>query len=305
MDRFEQMRIFATVVETGSMTAAAGQLRVAKSAVSRRIAELEERLGVQLFRRTTRRLNLTDSGRGFYDRCRRILADLDEAEEAVARAHTELRGNLRIAVPQTFGLMHLSPAIRDFAGIHPQVEFDLDFNDREVDLVRDGFDLGVRIARLQDSTLAARRLAPIRSTACASPAYLEAHGAPEQPADLQTHACLVYSNIPEQEVWRYRSPAGDTGTVKLNVRLKANSGDFLTQMAIAGQGIVLEPNFIVYQAIQRGELVPILTGYRWPEISAYAVYPQTRLLSRRVRTFVDFLVERFAGVPYWDDGLPA
>lgn len=304
MDRFEDMQTFVSVVETGSMSAAAERLGVAKSVVSRRISELEGRLGAQLIHRTTRRLSLTDAGRGYYERSLRILADLEEAEAAVSEAQATLKGRLRVAVPLSFGLAHLGPAIVDFVRAHPQVEFDLDFNDRQVDLLREGFDLAIRIARLPDSTLIARRLAPIRHVVCAAPAHLAAHGTPETPEQLARHACLAYSNAPDPGVWRYRAPDGREGVVRLPVRLRASNGDFLREAAIAGLGVIMEPSFIVHRSLERGELRVLLPGHQWPALDAYAVYPQTRHLSRRVRRFVDFLVARFAGTPYWDVPCP-
>jgi len=300
MDRFEELNAFVRVVEAGSITGAAQRLGVAKSAVSRRLAELEERLGVQLLRRTTRKLSLTDSGWAFYERAVRVLADLDEAETSVAQAEGALRGRLRVAAPLSFGLLHLGPAITAFAGLHQEVTFDLDFNDREVDLMQEGFDLAVRIGELADSSLIARRLAPVRLIPCASPAYLEAQGTPDSPADLAAHRCLLYSYAQEPRVWRFRTSDGERGTVRVEAHLAANNGDFLCQAAVAAEGVLLTPTFIAYRAIERGRLVPILEEVAWPEVAAYAVYPQTRHLSRRVRAFVDFLVQRFAGVPYWD-----
>ena len=204
MARLEELETFVQVVESGNFTRAADRLSVAKSAVSRRVADLEARLGAQLFRRTTRRLNLTDTGRGFYERAARILADLEEAELAVSQEHGTLRGSLRVAAPLTFGLRHLGPAIREFADLHPEVVFDLDFNDRQIDVIQEGVDVAVRIARLEDSTLVARRLAPVRLTVCASPGFLDRHGSPRVPADLASMPCLTYSVAPDPEG---RSPA--------------------------------------------------------------------------------------------------
>jgi len=300
MDRLEEMRTFVGVVEAGSITRAADRLGIAKSAVSRRLADLEQRLEAQLFRRTTRTLSLTDTGRSFYERCLRILADMEEAELAVSQEQATLRGRLRVAVPLSFGLGHLGPAIAEFMAVHPQLELDLDLNDRQVDLLAEGFDLAVRIAELQDSTLVARRLAPIRMVVCASPAYLARHGVPHTADALASHACLVYGNAPSPNLWRYTDPSGRKGSVQVRARLHANNGDCLRQAAEAGQGLVLSPSFIVYEAIEAGQLRPVLADHRWPTAHAYAVYPYTRHLSRRVRDFVDFLVERFAGVPYWD-----
>jgi DNA-binding transcriptional LysR family regulator len=300
MDRLEEMRTFVKVVEAGSITAAAERLGIAKSAVSRRLVDLEERLSVQLFRRTTRTLNVTETGQGFYERCLRILADVEEAELAVSQQHGALRGRLRVAVPLSFGLGHLAPAMDAFLGAHPDVEFDLDLNDRQVDLLTEGFDLAVRIAELRDSTLIARRLAPVRHVVCASPAFLARHGTPRTAVELADHDCLVYANAPTPGLWEYTDPAGHPGRVQVRARIQANNGDCLRQAAEDGHGVVLGPSFILHQAIERGRLVPILRDHQWPMLHAYAVYPRTRHLSQRVRAFVDFLAERFAGVPYWD-----
>jgi DNA-binding transcriptional LysR family regulator len=300
MDQLEEMRTFVKVVESGSMTAAAERLGIAKSAVSRRLADLEGRLSVQLFRRTTRTLKVTDTGQGFYERCLRILADVEEAELAVSQAHGTLRGRLRVAVPLSFGLGHLGPAMDAFLREHPEVEFDLDLNDRQLDLLAEGFDLAVRIAELRDSTLIARRLAPVRHVVCASPAYLAQHGTPSGAAELTDHACLVYANAPSPGVWEYQDPAGRPGRVQVRGRILANNGDCLRQAAEDGHGVVLGPSFILHTAIEAGRLTPILRDHHWPTLHAHAVYPRTRHLSHRVRAFVDFLAERFAGVPYWD-----
>lgn len=303
MDRFETLRNFVAVVEAGGISAAAERLRVAKSAVSRRLAELEQHLGAQLFRRTTRQMNLTDTGRSFYERARRLLDDLEEAELAVSSEHGALQGRLKVAVPLSFGLLHLAPALAEFMARHPDLEIELDMNDRQVDLVQEGVDVAVRIAELEDSSLIARRLATIRHAVCASPEYLARHGEPRTLAELRGHRCLIYTNLPEPEVWRCRLPSGETGEVRVHPQLRANNGQILAQVAEAGQGIVLEPTFILYQSIRARRLRPILTDHDWPDVYAYAVYPRTRHLSRRVRALVDFLAERYAGVPYWDAAL--
>ncbi|MCU7939957.1 MAG: LysR family transcriptional regulator [gamma proteobacterium symbiont of Bathyaustriella thionipta] len=300
MNRFENMENFIRVVEVGSISGAADRLGVAKSAVSRRLKELEEHLGVELFHRTTRRMNLTDTGRAFYHQCVRILEDTLEAELASAQVHGTLKGGLKIALPSTFGLMHMGPAINEFLQAHPQIEFDLDFNDREVDLMQEGFDLAIRIARLPDSSLIARRLAPIQSIMCASPSYLKKMGTPKTPDELLTHQCLVYSLLHDYEYWHLTDAEGKEFKTKIRPYLKATTGEFIRDAAVADQGIILVPSFIVYKEIERGELIPVLKEYKPLQIDAYAIYPQTRHLSQRVRTFVDFLVKRFEGTPYWD-----
>lgn len=302
MDRFELLRNFVQVVQAGGISAAADRAEIAKSAVSRRLAELESHLGVQLLRRTTRKRNLTDTGRAFYERALRILADLDEAEQAVSAAHGALRGRLRVAAPMSFGLLHLGPAIIEFARQHPELEFDLDFNDRQIDLLQEGIDVGIRIAELPDSTLIGRRLAPVRAVVCASPDYLARNGIPQTPADLAQHRCLLYSNVDDPGRWVYRGADGREQSVTVAAAMRCNNGDQLCAAARAGLGVVHSPSFIVYRALARGDLVPVLDSYDWRGTTAYVIYPQTRHLSRRVRSFVDFLLERFAGEPYWDRG---
>ena len=300
MDRFADLSMFVAVVDSGGISAAAERLGVAKSAVSRRLADLEGRLGAQLLRRTTRRLTLTDSGRAFHERAKNILADLEEAEQSVSQAHGALRGRLKVALPLAYGIRHVGPLITEFMALHPAVEFDLDFNDRRIDLMQEGFDLAIRVARLPDSSLIARRLAPVPSALCASPDYLARRGTPARAADLAGHEALVYSNLANPDTWNFVGPEGQPGSVKVPVRLRANNGEFLTRAAVAGHGIILHPTFYLDEAIRAGELVPLLTDHAWPQVNAYAVYPPTRHLSRRVRALVDFLAERLAGPPYRD-----
>ncbi len=298
MDRFENMRVFIKVAEAGSISAAAAQLGVVKSAVSRRLKELEEHLGVELFHRTTRMMSLTETGRAFYHDSVSILEDVIEAELATSKAHDKLQGSLKIALPSTFGIMHVGPAINQFLQIHPQIEFDLDFNDREVDLVREGFDLAIRIASLPDSSLIARMLAPIHFIICASPNYLELNGLPQSPDQLINHKCLAYSLLSDFDSWHFIDASGNQEKIKINPFLKASTGEFLKHAAVEGLGIILLPRFIVYEEIERGDLVPILQDHTIPHIHAYAIYPQTRHLSQRVRVFVDHLVRRFNKAPY-------
>jgi DNA-binding transcriptional LysR family regulator len=300
MDRFANMSSFNAVVESGSISAAADRLGVAKSVISRRLKELEEHLGVELFHRTTRRLNLTDSGQAFYLRSTRIVEDILEAEHATSMQHGTLKGKLKVAMPLSFGVIHLGPAINQFLKENPQIEFDIDFNDREVDLIQEGFDLAIRIASLPDSSLIARRLAPISAVMCASPDYLKEMGTPRTLQDLSEHRCLVYNLLRDFEYWRLYDRKGVLHKTKIQPYLKASSGEFLRDAAVQGMGIVLMPRFILYQEIASGVLQPLLTEYSLGEFNSYAIYPHTRHLSHRVRAFVDFLVERFKDRPYWD-----
>lgn len=299
MDALLQMEALVRVVESGSITAAADQLDVAKSAISRRLSELERRLGSRLLVRTTRRVRLTETGRQFYERAARILDEVADAESEVSGASAEATGRIRFAAPLSFGLLHLPQLIVAFQQECPGVEFDLDFNDRRVDLVGEGFDMALRIARLEDSTLVARKLTNIRHVVCASPAYWDQHGRPASPADLAGHRLLEYANA-SATAWNFRHPDGKRGRVQIPSRLRANNGQFLRELAIAGLGVVQQPTFIVYSAIEAGDLQPVLLEYEWNTLSAYAVYPPGRHLPLRVRRFADFLADRFSAMPYWD-----
>jgi DNA-binding transcriptional LysR family regulator len=303
MDALDEMRTFVRVVEAGSISQAAEQLGVAKSGVSRRLAELEARLGVRLLNRTTRRSSLSEAGRSYYEGALRLLSDVAELDALVTGSEAALEGRLRLAAPLSFGLAHLSPAIEAFARAHPEVLIDIDFSDRQVDLVAQGVDLALRIAELRDSSLQARRICPIRLMLCASPAYLERHGTPLGPDDLQRHHVLHY-DIGGRGSPLLRLPDGRGGerSVPLSPRLVANNGDFLRDMAVAGHGIILTPTFIAWRDVAAGALLPVLPDH-WPEpLNAYAVYPQSRYLPRRARILIDFLAERFGENPYWDRG---
>lgn len=304
MDRLDDMLAFIKVVDARSFTAAADRLNLSKSVVSRRVADLENRLGARLLNRTTRRLSLTEVGQAFYDRCQRILADLEEAELAASDLQASPRGRLKLAAPLSFGIQHLAPAITAFMAQHPAIEVDVELNDRYVDLVDEGFDMAVRIGRLRDSSLIARRLAPSRRVLVASPAYLDREGTPEVPEDLGSHRCLLYTNTPAAEQWQFRV-GGEVKSVRVSGVLRANNGDLLMAAAMAGQGIAVLPTFMCGQAVETGALRCLLFDCYVSESAVHAVYPQNRHLSSKVRALVAFLAARFGPEPYWDAGLPA
>ena len=299
MSRFEQFETFVRVVEAGSLSAAAEQLGIAKSAVSRRLKELESRLGVQLMTRTTRQITLTESGRALYARALNLLADWQETESDISAATSELSGLIKIAAPVSFGISHLGPAILDFAQMYPDVEFDVDFNDRKVDLIAEGRDLAIRIGSLEDSGLIARKLAPVKTVVCASPKFLAKHGRPSIPEDLEAFAELRYTNR-STETWSYTGPAGERGKIRMSAHIAASNGEFLRDAALRHMGILFEPCFIIHKELENGSLVELLPEYEWGSMALHAIYPPTRHLSKRVRTFVDFLVERYSGTPYWE-----
>lgn len=300
--RFAELQAFVTVVDAGSFSAAAERLGIAKSMVSRRVGELEARLGAQLLHRTTRRLSLTEAGRDFHERATRLLVDLDEAEQSVASGQAALRGRLRLAAPLSFGVRHLAGALDRFALLHAELSLDVHLDDRQVNLVEEGFDLALRIGHLQDSTLVARPLAPIRLVVCASPAYLRAHGEPHHPADLAHHHGLSYGNIAESQQWSLLGGDGQRVVAHPLSRLRANNGDLMLRAASDGLGIAVLPTFIAHQALATGELVPILRDWQAPPATLFAVYASRRHLPERVRLLIEFLAERFGDHPYWDGG---
>ncbi len=305
-DRFEDLRTFVAVAEQRSFAAAADQLGVVKSAVSRRIRELEGRLGVQLVSRTTRRFHLTDGGMAFYERSVALLAGLEEAEELAGRGASAINGRLRVSGPMSFGIHCLTPVVGEFLERHSGVSIELELDDRIVDVVHERFDLAVRIGRLADSSLIARRIAPIRHAVCASPDYLRRFGVPSTPEALAGHRALHYANADDPSIWRFRNPeTGAVGAIEVPSNLKINNGDALREAAVAGFGITRLPTFIIHRAVQAGELKVLLGDHEAPAVGLYAVYPATRHLPARTRSFIDFLVERLGAVPYWDQDIAA
>jgi DNA-binding transcriptional LysR family regulator len=299
MDRITGLSVFAKVVEGSSFAAAARHFGLSPAMVSKHIVALEERLGARLLNRTTRRVSPTEIGRVFYERATRILAEIDDAEQEASALQATPRGLLRVSGPLSFGTRQLAPAIADFLAACPAIEIDVTLSDRLADLVEEGFDLAIRIGRLADSSLIARRIAPCLVVACAAPAYLKKHGAPRIPADLAAHNCLGYSYAALRNEWRFSGPDG-VESVRVGGRLNANNGDILRLAALGGEGIILQPSFIVADDLTAGSLVPILPGYAPDELAIHAVYPHSRHLSVKVRSFVDFLVARFGQRPEWD-----
>lgn len=297
MNDLSGIAVFAAVVEAGSFTKAGERLNLSKSAVSKQITRLEERLGAQLLNRTTRRLNLTEVGQAFYERCRRIVSEAEEAELAVTRLQVDPRGILRLSAPVSFGVEHLGRALPDFMARHPEVQIDMECADRMVDLLEEGFDMAVRIGRLADSSLIAKRIATGRRAVLASPAYWAEHGRPSHPKDLAGHRCLTYAYLQSHQNWEFRDPeTGKPFTVTVPTGpMHANNGHVLAEAAIGGRGVVLSPTFICGAALRDGRLEAALEEYEAEPIGLYAVYPPSRHLSAKVRAFIDFLAARFAG----------
>lgn len=302
MGQLEDMQIFVRVVEAGGIGLAAEQLSIAKSAVSRRLSDLETRLGVTLINRTTRTSNITEAGSLYYARAVKVIDDVAELNNMAADPQTSLQGILRLAAPLSFGLAHLAPALDSFVKEHTELTLNVDFSDRHIDLIEGGYDLAFRIGELGDSSLKARRISPIKMAMCASPDYLKQWGTPQIPDDLKHHQLLRYTLV-DSRSWKLIDKQGKETIVPIEAKILANNGDFLSKMGIAGHGILISPTFIVWQALSVGDLVPVLPDYSIASSNAYAVYPKTRYLSQRARLLIDFLQERFGGTPYWDQSL--
>ncbi|MAL95134.1 MAG: LysR family transcriptional regulator [Haliea sp.] len=300
MEDLNDIAAFVAVVNAGSFTRAAERLKVSRPAVSKQVSRLEESLGVRLLNRTTRRLSLTEAGRIFHLQASRGLDDLAEARAEVAHLQTQPRGLLRINVPMSFGILHIAPLLPAFLQAFPELSVEMDLNDRKLDVIEEGFDVSVRISDLPDSTLVARRLAPCRHVIVAAPAYLERHGLPRAPADLQQHEVLTYSLQQSALQWHFLGPCGQPEPVTVAGRLQLNNSLALREALLAGMGVARTPTFLVGEDLREGRLINVLANYKSLELSIYLVYPQRRHLSPKVRAFVDFLAARIQDPPYWD-----
>jgi DNA-binding transcriptional LysR family regulator len=292
MDKFVEMQTFAAVVDAGSFVKAADMLDMSKAAVSRYVGDLESRLGVRLLHRTTRSLSLTEEGEVFHARCKELLVGIDEAEAEITSRSGEATGTLKVNVPVTFGLLHLAPLWAAFMSLNPNVRLDVTLTDRVVDLVEEGYDLAVRIARLPSSSLVCRKLTSTRMVLCASPAYLREHGTPEHPSDLAHHAVIAYSLLSIGDTWEFAGPNGPVA-VEVSPRMHTNSGDTCRAVALQHRGIVLQPSFLVGGDLLSGALVEVMPQYRAIELGVYAIYPTRKHVSPKVRVLIDFLVEAF------------
>jgi len=296
---FQQMAVFAKVVGAGSLSSAARELGLSPTLVSRKLAALEARLGVRLINRTTRSLHLTDEGASYFEACSRLLAEIDEADAAVAAGRVEPQGVLRVALPASFGHLHVAPRIPAFAAQYPKVRLALSLSDRSVNVIEEGFDCAVRIAELEDSSLAARKLAPNRRVVCASPEYLARHGTPQAPEDLARHDVLTTNDFAMS--WDFKDPRGKPGTVRVGGRYACDNWEVLREWAIAGLGIALKSTWDVYRHLQDGSLVELFPGYAFhSDVAIYAVYPHRRHLPAKTRVFIEFLAASFGPEPFWD-----
>ncbi len=279
---------------------AAEALNTSPANVTRYIVELESHLGTRLLNRHSRKLSLTDSGEALYERAKAVLDDVAEAEAITASATLHPRGRLRINVPLSFGILHLAPLWPKFAKIYPEVELDVALIDRVVDLVEEGYDLGVRISLAGSQAHAARKLATSRNIVCASPAYVRKHGRPKQPSDLAEHACIGYTYAVAADEWKFADDAGREHRVRVPCVMHTNNGDTARAAALAGMGVIWQPTFLIGDDLRAGTLVPLMPSYRMHDIDVLAVYPSRRHLSAKVRAMADFLAAAFKGVAPWE-----
>ena len=300
MDRLRAFEVFVTVVSRGSFTRAADALETSPADVTRYVNELETHLGTRLLNRTSRKLSLTAGGETLYARCKSILDDVAETEGLVSSASVEPRGRLRINAPVSFGILHLAPLWPGFMRKYPEVELDVALIDRVVDIVDEGYDLAIRISSAGSTSHAARKLATSRNILCASPAYLAQRGYPAAPADLIEHRCIGYSYAAAGDEWQLMDSESKAHTVKVDCHMHTNNGDTARAAALAGQGVIWQPTFLVGDDLRSGKLVQVLPEYRLPDIDVLALYPSRRHLSARVRAMIDFLVDAFGGLPPWD-----
>ncbi len=298
MDRLDSMRIYLRVAEIGSFAAVARQMDVARSVITRQVAALEAHLGVKLIARSTRSLTLTSAGSAYLESCREILDLVEAAESGLADERQEPRGLIRLSVPLSFGLRHLSPLLMDFSVTYPEVITEIDFTDRRVKLVEEGLDLAIRITRRLEPLDVARRIGSSHLVVVASPEYLRRHGEPRHPRELARHECLIYLTA-QQEGWPFLVD-GVTEVFPVRGRMRANNGDALLDAAIRGLGITAQPSFLTAAVVEAGWVQPILRDYPMPELGIYALLAGNRYVPQRVRVLIDYLAERIGVQPYWE-----
>ncbi len=299
MDKLEAMHAFAKVVALGSYAEAARALGLTRSAVSKAVMELEHHLGARLLDRTTRRVGPTEAGLAYYERCLDILSRVEETELQISRLHHEPKGLLRINAPMSFGALYLGSAIADFMTAYPDLRIELTLTDRFIDPIEEGVDVTIRIAALNNSSLIARKLAAARIVIAASPAYLERHGTPVAPADLLQHRCLVYGHTSTLAKWSVQSGGGIVST-PVNSLVCSNNGDVLRAAALAGHGLINLPTFLIGPDLAEGRLRLVMAEHAPPPLGIYALYAPNRYLAVKTRVFIDFLAQRFGGIPEWD-----
>ncbi|WP_444893754.1 LysR family transcriptional regulator [Microbulbifer sp. TRSA001] len=300
METIAAIPIFVTVAETGGFSPAAKLLGISKSAVSKRVTQLELQLGVKLLHRTTRKLSLTEAGEHFYEHARIAYKSAKDAQDAVLQLQGEPRGRLRINAPMSFGRLHLAPLIPVFMKRYPEISIDMVLDDKVVDLVGEGFDIAIRGGDLPDTSLIARKLAPLKSVLCASPAYLKEFGEPTELEQLSAHNCLIFTYSRDVKEWGFIKD-NHLHTIEVKGNYQVNNSEALREALLQGVGIGRLPTFVAGPDIEAGKLIPLFEEYQMPAKSIYAVFPERQFMPAKVRAFIDFAIEYFGGdTPYWD-----
>lgn len=301
MDKLTSMLVFTKVAKAGSFASAAKELGLSRAMATKHVMQLENGLGIRLLNRTTRNLSLTEVGMVYLERCLQILDEMEEMEIAVTRLQTEPRGILKVSATPFFGAYHLAPAIAAYTEVYPDVNVELMLQASYIDLIEEGFDLAIHLDELRDSSLIARKLGSSQRLVCGAPSYFKKHGVPKTPDDLRKHNCLVNSILPPRDQWQFSIPGGETTVVRVSGTMHSNVADALRMAGLSGLGLVLLPTYMVGQDIRKGRLQAVLTDYVPAPLEIHAVYPHRKHLSAKVRTFVDFLHERFHPKPYWEE----
>lgn len=300
MDKYLEMRVFAQVVDSGSFIGAADELNMSKAAVSRYVSDLEARLGARLLHRTTRRLSLTAEGEVFYHRSKELIGGIASAEAEVTSRSGEAIGTLKVNVPVSFGILHLAPVWAEFKARHPKVNFEVVLSDRIADIIEEGYDLAVRITQLQNSSLIFRKLSSTRMVTCASPEYLKKAGTPQHPSEIAHHAVIGYTYWSARDEWRFIGQNNEEVVVKTKPCIKTNNGDTCRISALLGEGIIVQPTFMIGEDLKAGRLVEICPDYHFVELGIYAVYASRQYQTPKVRLLIDFLVDYF-NTPRWPE----
>ncbi|KPH10375.1 LysR family transcriptional regulator [Rhizobium acidisoli] len=298
MDRLTSLTVFGRVVECGGFSAAARRLNMSVTMVGNHVQSLEDRLGVRLLNRTTRKVSLTETGKYYYERSSQILAELDEADRTAGALSTTPRGTLKVYTSSAI-VRFLLPVVSEYMELYPSIALDFSIGERMVDMIEDGYDLVIRTVPPPDSSLVARKLTPWRHVLVCSPAYFESHSMPQRPAEVADHNCLQYAYYPYGEEWRFEDGEGRPESVKIGGNAVSNSAEMLRFLTLNGQGIFLAPSFVVFDDIAEGRLVKIMPDYRPIEFNINAVYPNRSHLATKVRLFIDLLAERFAEHRKW------
>ncbi len=302
MDRLDSDRMFLAVIETGSFTGAAEKRGTRSGQASKLISRLETELGVRLLNRTTRSVAPTEAGRAYYDRLKPLVDELDTLDLDIRNISQSPRGRLRLTAPLTFGSLELAPALNAFAGLYPDIELDVSFSDRVVNVVDEGFDLAVRVGRPGDSSLIIRRLCAVRIVVVGAPSYLEQHYAPTSPEDLAQHACIIDTNFREPNRWPFKGETGEVEMVSVDGRIRYSNAEACVQAAELGLGLACVPAFVAGEALRSGRLIRLLPSFEPDAYDVHVLYPHSRHLAAKVRLLVDFLSERYRQTPHWEQG---